>query len=365
MGVIRPMAVRRGPGGDSGRDEDGQGVMRRDLSLIRRLERIEKEMGYCQIKLEKEQRLAIQSRFLEICRDQLAGVVDRFDREVAESELHGNRLAGSSFPQVAARIAAGATPQEVLRLRERFRCVGLLPLLRDELELVRRELEELEEKLTTFSAFHKKKEGLEQERRTALRGFQLNGEEPVLRISREFEETEQYWNVLTEDLMNYDEALFHVGRAVDYLNSARNFVLSSRSQFSVEEWLRDGYLIDLFKHSPIGRTKEMVEGADRNLKEALRELLCLADFDPDPADFEQLLQPFFDALFDDLFIDGRLSSSLKLVERRLERAEKLRAFLEAAREVVFELQSEKEETRERLFHQIGDERRKLSLAPPA
>ena len=30
--------------------------MRRDLSLIRRLEKIEKELGYCQIKLEKEQR---------------------------------------------------------------------------------------------------------------------------------------------------------------------------------------------------------------------------------------------------------------------------------------------------------------------
>jgi len=339
--------------------------MRRDLSLIRRLERIEKEMGYCQIKLEKEQRLAIQAKFLEICRDQLSDVVERFAGEVDEGELNGNRLAGASFLQVAATVAGGEHAETVGRLRDRFRCVGLLPILREELEMVRRELEELAEKLSTFSAFHRKKDGLEQERRTALRGFHFSGEEPVLRISREFEETEQYWNVLTEDLMNYDEALFHVGRAVDYLNSARNFVLSSRSQFSVEEWLRDGYLIDLFKHSPVGRTKEMVEGADRNLKLALRELLCLADFDPDPTDFEQLLQPFFHALFEDLFVDGRLASTLKLVERRLEKAEKLRAFLEAARESVFELQSEKEETRERLFHQIGDERRKLSLAPPA
>ena len=31
--------------------------MRKDLSLIRRLEKIEKELGYCQIKLEKEHRL--------------------------------------------------------------------------------------------------------------------------------------------------------------------------------------------------------------------------------------------------------------------------------------------------------------------
>jgi len=339
--------------------------MRRDLSLIRRLERIEKEMGYCQIKLEKEQRLAIQSKFLELCRDQLTEAVERFESEIDEAELNGNRLAGASFLQVAASVAGGAPAATVARLRDRFRCVGLLPILREELDMVRNEWDELAEKLATFSAFHRKRDGLEQERLTALRGFQLSGEEPVLRISQEFEETEQYWNVLTEDLMNYDEALFHVGRAVDYLNSARNFVLSSRSQFSVEEWLRDGYLIDLFKHSLVGRTKEMVEGADRNLKLALRELLCLADFDPAPADFEQLLQPFFDALFDDLFVDGRLTSTLKLVERRLERTERLRAFLETAREAVFELQSEKEETRERLFQQIGDERRKLSLAPPS
>jgi hypothetical protein len=230
--------------------------------------------------------------------------------------------------------------------------------------MLRREVAELEEKLSTFSAFHLKKAGLEKERRCALLGFQLNGEEPVLRISQEFEETEQSWNVLTEDLMNYDEALFHVGRAVDYLNSARNFVLSSRSQFSVEEWLRAGYLIDLFKHSPVGRTQEMVEGAERNLKLALRELLCLAEFEPAPADFEQILFPFFDALFEDLFIHGRLTSTLKLIERRLERSERLRDSLEKAREAVFEKQVEQEETRERLFLQIGDERRKLSLAPP-
>ncbi len=338
--------------------------MRRDLSLIRRLEKIEKEMGYCQIKLEKEQRLAIQSRFLGICRDQISGAVTRYEQRVRETELHGNRLGGLSFVQVATAVSTGTRPECVAQLREIFRCVGLLPLLQEELVIVQHDIDELEEKLTTFTAFHQKKAGLEQERRHALRGFQLKGEEPVLRISREFEETEQNWNVLTEDLMNFDEALFHVGRGVDYLNSARNFVLSSRSQFSVEEWLEDGYLIDLFKHSPIGRTKEMIEGADRNLKMALRELLCLAEFDPVPTDFEQLLLPFFDALFEDLFAHGRLTSTLKLVERRLERTERLRSELETLRETVFTRQVEKEQTRERLFHQIGDERRKLSLVPP-
>ena len=338
--------------------------MRRDLSLIRRLEKIEKEMGYCQIKLEKEQRLTVQAEFLFIHRSQIAAAVEKYSGQVTESEIHGNRLGGLTFREVQTEVGTGVRPERVLALRELFRSVGLLSPLRDELELLERESEEIGEKLSTFLAFHKKKEGLEQERRSALRGFQMHGGETVLRISAEFEETEQNWNVLTEDLMNFDEALFHVGRAVDYLNSARNFILSSRSQFLVEEWVNDGYLIDLFKHSTVGRTKEMVDGADRNLKMALRELLCLKDYVPQAEDFEQLLLPFIDLLFDDLFVEGRLTSILKFIERRLSRAEALRRNLDERREAVFEQQHEKEETRERLFHQIGDERRKLSLAPP-
>ena len=45
--------------------------MRKDLSLIRRLEKIEKELGYCQIKLEKEHRLATRVHFLRAHRDQM------------------------------------------------------------------------------------------------------------------------------------------------------------------------------------------------------------------------------------------------------------------------------------------------------
>ncbi len=338
--------------------------MRRDLSLIRRLEKIEKEMGYCQIKLEKEQRLSIQARFLSICATQLSEAVDRYSSVVVEEELHGNRIGTLSFREVQIEVSTGVRSELVHGLRDRFRAVGLMDPLREELEVTQRELEEIERKLATFSAFHQKKQGLERERRHALRGFELNGEEPIIRISREFEETEQSWNVLTEDLMNYDDALFHLGRAVDYLTSARNFVLSSRSQFLVEDWIANGYLIDLFKHSTVGRTKEMIEGADRNLKLGLRELICLDDFSAELVDFEQLILPFVDSLFDDLFMDGRLTSSLKLIERRLERTAQLRDALEETREAVFRRQSEHEENRERLFLQIGNERRKLTLAPP-
>jgi len=338
--------------------------MRRDLSLIRRLEKIEKELGYCQIKLEKEQRLTIQARFLSFHRGQVSAAVDRYRALTPGEELHGNRLGELRFPQVQLEVGTGVRPDRVEELHERFRSVGLVEPLEAELVLLDRELGEIREKLGTFSAFHSKKEGLQQEHRVALRGFQLDGRKEMHRISEEFERIEHDWNILTEDLMNYDEALFHVSRVSDYLTSARNFILGARSQFSVEEWVQSGYLIDLFKHSPVGRTREMVEGADRNLKLALRELLCLEDYEPEFSDFEQLLLPFIETLFDDLFLEGRLVGILKFVEVRLARANALRTTLEERREAVYQVQSEKELTRERLFQQIGDERRKLSLVPP-
>ena len=51
--------------------------MRRDLSMVRRLEKIEKEIGYCEIKLEKEQRLQAQAHFLRIHNDGLLDAIDR------------------------------------------------------------------------------------------------------------------------------------------------------------------------------------------------------------------------------------------------------------------------------------------------
>ncbi|MGE3165984.1 MAG: hypothetical protein AB7O52_13850 [Planctomycetota bacterium] len=336
--------------------------MRRDLSLLRRLEKIEKEMGYCEIKLEKAQRLRTQLHFLKL---HLRGVVEAAQRyaELGKgSSSLGNRLAGYSLPEVLHLVAVERDPGLTEELREIFQAVGALPLLEEQSDFIRREVDELQRKLETFKAFTEKRLGLANERAEALVSFDVKEVGMISEISARFESTERSWNTLTEDLMNYDEALFSVNRTVDYLTSARDFILASRSQFAIDRWVESGFLIDLFKHSTVGRAKEMVEGADRNLKASLVELVCLEELLIEPDDFEHLLQPFLDALFNDLFSHTKLRETFEFLEGRLARALGLRAKLQAKRDDVFSRQLAEEETRGRLFNEIGRERKKLSLA---
>ena len=336
--------------------------MRRDLSMVRRLEKIEKEIGYCEIKLEKEQRLRAQAHFLRVHRDGLQEAVDGFYRSQAGEDGEGNQLGGLTLREVFDQVSIAPGGEKAQRLQEKFRCAGSLPFLTEELQVLDQALGDLDTRLATFDAFRVKKQGLIDERDEALNTFIRSDYEPLLEISAEFERIEQSWNTLTEDLMNMDEAIFHVSRAGDYLGSARNFILASRSQFNVESWLRTGYLIDLFKHSSVGRAKEMVEGADRNLKAALVELLCLEDVVVRPSDFEHMLLPFLDSLFDDLFCRGKLKSTLAFLEQRCADLERLKGELEANRETILESQTEQEESRVRLFNKMGDERKRLTLA---
>lgn len=335
--------------------------MRRDLSMVRKLEKIEKEMGYCEIKIEKGQRLCAQLQFLKLHRQALSSAIRKFE-EIGDPDVgDGNRIGGRMLREVYHQVSLDPDCDESATLRELFRSVGAFPLVMEERENIDRDIEDIEGKIESFDAFLDKRRGLIHERDETLITFALQESDPIHRISEEFERTEQSWNVLTEDLMNIDEAIFCVTRAADYLRSARNFILASRSQFAVEAWLRDGYLIDLFKHSTVGRAKEMVEGADRNLRRALVELICLEDLVINPDDFEHLLLPFLDTLFHDLFQYGKLVGSLEVLEKRTERLEAFQRTLEEKRGSILSHQTEHEANREKLFQEIGDARRKLTV----
>jgi len=336
--------------------------MGRELSMVRKLEKIEKEMGYCQIKLEKAARLRVQLRFLKLHERSLAESIARFRELAGDSDLHGNELAGVRLDEVYHAVTLNDRTEQAEEFRQAFRVAGALGMLEHERDLLERETDDLEARLDTFDVFSAKQELLTTEREHALLSFHTESAEPIAEISREFDQIESNWNGLTEDLMNLDEAVKHVGHAADYLRSARGFILAGRSQFTIETWLREGYLLDLFKHTSVGRAKEMVEGADRNLKVALRELICLDEVTIDPDDFEHLLLPFLDALFGDLFVSCKLRKTMELLEDRISRLERLFGELDRLRDDVFTLQSEQEQQRVRLFTQIGDERRKLPLA---
>lgn len=334
--------------------------------MVRKLEKIEKEMGYCEIKLEKEQRLRTQLHFLKLHAQALAAALESFAVRAAPTlrATPGNQIEGFPIAELYQKLAVQRDQALRERAREAFRCAGALPLLGEQHELLEREIENLETKLETFRAFSEKRQGLVSERERALDTFGREGSEEIVELSSQFECIERSWNTLTEDLMNIDGAIFAVTRCVDYLGSAREFVLASRSQFSLDRWLREGYLIDLFKHSTLGRAKEMVEGADRNLKAALAELVCLETLTIQPDDFEHLLLPFLDVLFDDLFVHGKLRESIAFLEARGTRASELRAKLQLKRDNVLAQQLEQEGNRVRVFNEMGDQRKRLSIATP-
>ncbi|MGB1397739.1 MAG: hypothetical protein ACPG7R_07850, partial [Planctomycetota bacterium] len=103
---------------------------------------------------------------------------------------------------------------------------------------------------------------------------------------------------------------------------------------------------------------------ERNLKTSLGELICLNDEDYDLfefSDFAPILLPFYKHLFSDVFKQTKFQDVLNLVEERLDRSERLHKRLEETREAVFNMQMQQETEREDLFHQIGEERRKLRL----
>ena len=108
----------------------------------------------------------------------------------------------------------------------------------------------------------------------------------------------------------------------------------------------------------------MLEGTERNLKEALGELICLEGIDLGEGEFAPIVPGFYEGLFEDLFATGQLDRLSLEVESRLDITEKLSRRLQEKRDRVFDEQISRERARESLFQQIGNERRKLPLVFP-
>src|SRR6267378_3076452 len=148
--------------------------------MARRLDKIEKEMGYCEIKLEKERRLYKQIAFLRaeiaalnhlLCQYQSAGVNPR---ALTTRSPDGD---GARRPS-----------------REEFLAAGLIEIVREERDILSRETEDLEGRLHTFSGFETKRSVLEEEERNALRDLAPAHSSKMRRINEEFKRIERQWN---------------------------------------------------------------------------------------------------------------------------------------------------------------------------
>ncbi len=309
--------------------------------MARRLDKIEKEMGYCEIKLEKERRIRKQVQFLQNDIEALDRLTYEFSRR-GLSEMPAN----GRFFMESARSGA----------RERFLAAGLLEILNEEREILNRERQELLVRLQNFTGFESKRTLLEDEKRKALKNMAPAHSSKLRKLNDDFKRIERQWNALTEDLINLDEGLFFLDRNLDYLRSARTFLISAKGSFDIESWVSSGYLSDLFRHSNIGRAKEMADGGDRNLKMAQKELVCVASMRIHAEQFQRILVSLLETLFEDIFKEGRIQSSLEIVEAALANNLKLTEQVKAKRALLDEKLQEAEKMRNQVFSQLGADR---------
>jgi hypothetical protein len=308
--------------------------------MARRLEKIEKEMGYCEVKLEKERR-------------------HRKQIECLDQELHDlEQLIKLLRPHDALLKGRVGTERSERPSREAFLAAGLLDLAADKREWMQRCRAEVSDKLPHFTGFNERLHSLEEEKKATLRGLSSARYGKMLRLTEDFKKTEQFWNELTEDTNNLEEASFYIDRNLDYLRSARNFLIIAKGSYDVETWRQYGYLADLFRHSNIGRAREMVDGADRNIQMAQMDLACVTQVrnKPKESSYVRVLLPFMDALYEDLFGHGRILATVQVVEAALASNLKLEGQLKSLREGRTTKLERAEKNRSQLFHRMGADR---------
>jgi len=337
------LVVDAGSSRNRGQREAEKLLELRRTRMARRLDKIEKEMGYCEIKLEKERRLRKQVQFL------------KSDIAALDSLIRAH--ARWQIPAPQASIGRSAGEENRRPSRQAFMAAGLLEIVQEEREILARELEEINARLDSFTGFETKRTDLEEEKRSVLKDLAPTHSSRIRRMNEHFKKIERQWNSLTEDVINLDEAIFFLERNLDYLRSCRTFLISAKGSFDIEAWLSGGYLSDLFRHSNIGRAKEMADGADRNLKMALKELVCVSSVKTRPESFQRILHTLLEALFEDIFIEGKLQSSLRVVEAALAGNLKLVEQVKAKREVWGAKLDEVEKLRAQLFSRLEADRK--------
>lgn len=303
--------------------------------MARRLDKIEKEMGYCEIKLEKELRLRKQVEFVEAdlaTLDSLLEILRRFE-DALPPDVQG---------------AFDERPS-----REAFFAAGLVTLTEEKRAVLFRDRDELVHKLSHYDGFERKKALLDQEKESLLGGLPEEKRARIREVHAEFKTVEQSWNQLTEDLTNIDDAIFYLGRNLDYLKSCRNFMIYTKGNLDLENGNPWGTLTDLFRHSSIGRAVEMADGADRNLRSSQKEMICVRGHHFDLEAFTGVLEAFVEALYEDLFEKRKIGRSIQIIEAAL--THHLKAFeqIKELRAEYSDRLEEAEKARSRVFSKLG------------
>jgi hypothetical protein len=335
-----------------------QGILEEGAGTVRRLDRIEKEMGYCEVKLEKERRLRSQHLYLKADVEALDEVLGTYDPIEVEASLKSSKLRGIELRDIPKTVRRGDKTLHK-ELRNAFSSMVTYGALREEREILANELEGVDQRLAAYGGFERRRDRLEEQRRRTLEGLGLPQGEMSSDVVRSFQMTESRWNGFSEDFANVEVAVYHLERDLDYLHSARNFILAGRATFDIEEWRLHGCFSDLLKHSPVGRAFEMIQGADTNVKLAEKELICLTLKKFGESKILRVVGPFIHALFDDLFVLASIQNTKNVLEdAETKNRARFQEFLRFREKLAAE-KGELEARREQQFAEMGEEVKRI------
>jgi hypothetical protein len=304
------------------------------------------------VKLEKERRLRCQELYLRADVEALNEVLAAYSVVKFEAALKSNRIGGYPIAELP-RIARKGPKEAVERVREAFVSVALQCALRETREMLSNELESVAERLASYNDFQSRRSNLLAQRKSTLELLGVEADEFAGEVLEDFEKIEGRWNQVSEDLVNVETAVGHLQNNLDFLRSARSFVLGARASFDVDVWCRSGYLSDLFRHSPIGRVFEMVQCADLNVRLAEKELVCLTCWQYQAHKSVTVLGPFVHTLFDDLFVRGNFQTTKAVIEEAEEKNRREHEALAKFCQKLTDERCELDRQREEKFTEMG------------
>jgi hypothetical protein len=281
--------------------------------------------------------------------------VDHLSDEEILDQLVREYTRRGTLPGFSTRPGSDASVSKTSR--DGFLAVGLVEMLQEERDILSRERDELQSRLKTFTGFENKRGLLEEEKRNALKNLSPAHSSRLRRINEDFKKIEKQWNTFTEDLVNIDEGIFFLDRNLDYLRSCRQFLISAKGNFDMSFWTSGGYLSNLFRHSNIGRAKEMSDGADRNLKMAQKELVCVSTVKLRPELFQRVLLALLEGLFQDIYLEGKFEASFRVIEAALAVNIKLTEQVKVKRMLLATKLEQIEKARNQMFSRLGADRR--------
>ncbi len=317
--------------------------------IMRKLDRIEKELGYCEVKIEKERRLRKQAVYLHVEIEAIDEVLDTCRAGGVENWFHSQSLDRFSFEEIPRKLR-GQEKDAEQQIKHAFSMLGTYVVLTEERSVLVNELDDIKQTLASLEGFSSQHVELEEQRRKILKSMGLGTMTVKGRrfgLVEEFDKFEKTWNFLNEDLANLEDTVLYLERNLDYLGSCREYILAASNDFDVRNWLDKYSFSDVVRHSAVGRSFEMVSGADLNLKLAEKEILCLDCSLPTRRRSYKMIGPFVHALFEDLFYFFNFHKTREVVENVIKknriRFEILKEFNEKIESKKYDMDAERDE----------------------